>query len=180
MEFTYSVAQAKTANLWGKVSKDKQPLPWAAHPDDMGTKMPIARMMRRLFADLTMGLVTAEEIAHAKAVDDAVGDLELDDAALTKQLTTQPEPGPVFDPEKTNPLPLPEPEPVPEPVAEPATSDTFEKIKKLYNHLNDKKPDELERIRTEKGFGMVADVEPWPPEDQNNLLIAMQDAVGAK
>jgi len=138
MEFTYSVAMAKTAKLWDKKSKHGDPLPWKLHPEDMGSKMPIARAMRKMFSDLTMGLVTAEEMVQAKAVDDLVDSFALsDEKQLEHDLTTAPDPDPeppaeepVPDaPKATPPTPeheptyvpdlQPEPEPEPKPEATP-------------------------------------------------------------
>jgi len=177
-EFTYTVAMAKIAGLWDKSSKSGKPLPWKLFPDDLGSKMPIARMMRKLFPDLIMGLVTQEEMAHAAAVDDAVDNLDLSDADLTKQLTTPIGPEIVDGLQEvvnavaaeTNTLPPPDPE------LAAANGETFEKIKKLYNAMT---PNQLDPIRKNMNFGMVSEVEAWTPGEQTNLLIDLQDAAKA-
>lgn len=56
VEVDFSVADAKKAHLWGKQG------PWTEYPDDMLGWRAVARMCKRYFGDVTMGLTIAEEL----------------------------------------------------------------------------------------------------------------------
>jgi len=180
-EFSYSVAMAKRAGLWDKSSKSGKPLPWKVHPDDLGSKMPIARMMRKLFPDLIMGLVTSEEMIQAKAVDDIVDSFALSDADIEKQLTTAPEPEApqpesAFFPTTPGVADKAEPEVVDvraEPDAEPPReATTYKQIEMRYKNMSI----EDRKAFREGKFQLVTEVKKWSDKDKNDLLIAMRDA----
>lgn len=56
IECSFSVADAKRAGLWGKNGT------WSLYPDDMLEWRAVARMCKRYFGDVLMGLVVAEEL----------------------------------------------------------------------------------------------------------------------
>ena len=60
-ECSFSVADAKKAGLWGKTSRSGEPSPWVLYPDDMLQWRAIARMVKRYFGDVTLGLPIFEE-----------------------------------------------------------------------------------------------------------------------
>lgn len=170
--FSFSVAMAKRAGLWDKSSKSGKPLPWKLYPDDMGTKMPIARMMRQLFPGESKGLVTHEEMMQQAAVDNAIDSLALDDAALTEHLTTPvaPEPEPqrveietaIVGPGET--LDVTEPP--------PPVITTYDRLVALYRGLP---PETRETIRKQHSIQSITDTKDWAPEDQTDLLIVLKE-----
>lgn len=56
VETTFSVADAKKAQLWNKADSA-----WATYPEDMLQWRALARAVKRYFGDVTLGLVVAEE-----------------------------------------------------------------------------------------------------------------------
>jgi hypothetical protein len=57
----FSVADAKTAKLWGKRGRDGQDTPWVTHPKRMLELRARGFALRNAFADALRGLITAEE-----------------------------------------------------------------------------------------------------------------------
>ena len=57
----FSVAQAKVAKLWGKMTQSGKPTPWVLYPDDMLIARAVGRANNRYFSDVTMGLRVTEE-----------------------------------------------------------------------------------------------------------------------
>ena len=62
---------------------------------------------------------------------------------------------------------------VDEPAKPPPTTDLYPKLEAMYRSLSQT---QLEPIRAAKGFDMIAEYKERSPEDQNDLLLAMQDA----
>ncbi len=62
IETTFSVADAKKAQLWGKVGRSGEPSAWVTYPDDMLQWRAFARACKRYFSDVTLGLVIVEEL----------------------------------------------------------------------------------------------------------------------
>lgn len=58
----FSVAEARQANLWGKVSKDGKAMPWTTHPGRMLKLKARAFALRDTFPDVLMGLNFFEEM----------------------------------------------------------------------------------------------------------------------
>lgn len=58
----YSVADAKTAGLWGKTGRNGQPTPWVTHPKRMLLMRPRSYNFRANFADVLKGLQIVEEV----------------------------------------------------------------------------------------------------------------------
>lgn len=56
--YTFSVADAKRANLWGNPKRK----PWIEHPNRMLVMRPRGYFMRDVFPDVLRGLVTTEEL----------------------------------------------------------------------------------------------------------------------
>jgi len=58
----FSVADAKTAKLWGKTGSKGEPTPWVTYPDRMLKMRARAFALRDAFADVLKGLGIAEEM----------------------------------------------------------------------------------------------------------------------
>lgn len=61
IEGRFSVADAKTAKLWGKTGYNGKPTPWVTHPDRMLKMRARAFALRDGFADVLGGMYLAEE-----------------------------------------------------------------------------------------------------------------------
>lgn len=68
----FSVAMAKTANLWGKTGYKGAPTPWVTNPDRMLKIRARTFAYRALFADVLKGLGVAEELLDIQADRDAL------------------------------------------------------------------------------------------------------------
>lgn len=77
---TYSVADAKTAKLWGKMNRNGSPSPWVTNPDRMLQMRARGFCLGDLFADVLGGMYLKEEI------DDVIPE-----TAVRPPLATRPE-----------------------------------------------------------------------------------------
>lgn len=66
--FTFTVDDAKTAGLWGKISSTGKKLPWSAYPKVMIQRRARSMMLKELFADVLSGASIAE-YDHNQAPD---------------------------------------------------------------------------------------------------------------
>jgi hypothetical protein len=64
---SFSVADAKQAKLWGKLSRDGKPTPWVLYPDRMLSARARAFAIRDGAPDCLMGLAIGEEMQDAVA-----------------------------------------------------------------------------------------------------------------
>lgn len=65
---TFSVADAKRANLWGKTGAQGQPTPWVTYPQRMLQMRARGFALRDVAADRLMGLILAEEAMDLEVV----------------------------------------------------------------------------------------------------------------
>ena len=63
VSISYTVADAKTAGLWGKGT-------WRAHPAQMLVARASSRLARAVFPDALHGMYTREELTNGEAIDD--------------------------------------------------------------------------------------------------------------
>lgn len=68
--WSYSVADAKKAGLWGRQSAQGRPMPWTLHPKDMLYYRALGRVLRRLYSDVLHGLHLVEELDPERANGD--------------------------------------------------------------------------------------------------------------
>jgi hypothetical protein len=66
-EARFSVADAKTARLWGKTGRDGQTTPWITYPERMLAMRARGFALRDEFADVLRGLIAYEEAADIPA-----------------------------------------------------------------------------------------------------------------
>lgn len=59
---SFSVADAKTAKLWGKTTRTGEPTPWVNHPERMMAMRARSYALRDGFADVLRGLQCREEV----------------------------------------------------------------------------------------------------------------------
>lgn len=62
MEYTFTVADAKLAHLWGKKTKSGHPTPWILHPKRMLYARALGFCAKDLFPDVLQGWATREEV----------------------------------------------------------------------------------------------------------------------
>jgi len=113
-EYSYSVADAKRAGLWGRTSKQGEPMPWSTNPKRMLRYRARAFALRDAFPDVLKGLYSREEMLDAAlhAVD--LGDESDEDRTATvgakvkKQVDALKNHAPA---EAAEPAPVPEPDP---------------------------------------------------------------------
>lgn len=68
VEYSYSVADARRAKLWGKTGRDGQPTPWVTNPKRQLKFRARSFALRGTYADILMGLYSGEEMADVDAL----------------------------------------------------------------------------------------------------------------
>lgn len=81
--YTFTVADARTAKLWGKTSKDGVASTWVLHPSRMLLNRARTFCLRDVYADVLKGLITIDEAEHISV--DAEYTVE-DDRSSTEKL----------------------------------------------------------------------------------------------
>jgi hypothetical protein len=109
---TFSVADAKTAGLWGRSG------PWTQYPDDMLEWRAVARAAKRYFGDVLLGLTVAEELQDypvEASSRPASPPVEPDPLLAAASVTIPDEPEPEQKPEEAEVVPDPQPDDAPPP-----------------------------------------------------------------
>jgi hypothetical protein len=128
-EARFSVADAKTARLWGKTGRDGQTTPWITYPERMLAMRARGFALRDEFADVLRGLIAYEEAADIPAPNAPVAPFPVEVptetpadvaerkiAAIEAERATEPEPEPeAIDAEEVEPEAADEPIVVPFP-----------------------------------------------------------------
>ncbi len=65
----FSIADAKTAKLWGKTGREGQPTPWITYPKRMLQMRARGFALRDAASDMLMGLILAEEAQDIPSID---------------------------------------------------------------------------------------------------------------
>lgn len=90
-EERFNVHDAKIAGLWGKKTKDGHDTSWIRYPKDMLFWRALARLLRRYFSDVTMGLYTSEELRDVALLERGVEE-QLPEAATAMPDPVAPDP----------------------------------------------------------------------------------------
>ena len=80
--YTFTVADARTAKLWGKISKDGVASTWVLYPDRMLLNRTRTFCLRDVYPDVLKGLITIDEAEHMVDADFSV----VDERSSTEQL----------------------------------------------------------------------------------------------
>lgn len=204
VERRFSVADAKTAKLWGKTGRDNQPTPWVTYPARMLQMRARGFALRDAFADVTKGLISSHEAGDTPSVEfvdvHPTGATDLgscapslpepepgqsSNEALTEHLT---KPKPVAEVAKqqvAKAKPAPKP-PLPKPDADvdcstvPATTGaTPAEIDRQFRKLGPLRRDEL-RDPSRYDFKLIAECEKWTQAVRDKFLAEVNAMLGEK